>query len=57
MMIIYDENVDERVYEHLENLFEQKGVWGPLGYVLASWLVPKKLSRPSNDQVFAEENE
>ncbi len=52
-MIIYDESVDE----HLESLLVSRSVWGPLGYVLASSLVYKKVSRPSDDQRFFAQNE
>jgi hypothetical protein len=48
MMIIYDETIDE----HFEILICFRNVVGPLGHVLASSLVPKKLSRPSDDQLF-----
>ena len=45
MLIIYDEIVDE----HSENCYSVRSVWGPLGYVLESSLVLKKISRPFND--------
>ena len=45
MLIIYDEIVDE----HSENCYSFRSVWGPLGYVLESSLVLKKISRPFND--------
>ena len=48
MVIIYDENVDE----HFERWLCFRSIWGPFGYVLASSLVSKKLSRPSNDHFF-----
>ena len=51
-MIIYDENDDG----NLEIRVCFRNVWGPLGYVLASSLVYKKLSRPYDDQLFLDGN-
>ena len=51
-MIIYDERVDG----NFEILVSFRHVWGPLGYVLASSLVYKKLSRPSDDQLSSDRN-
>ncbi len=52
MMIVGDHHIWWKKWWTFRNLFSSRNVWGPLGYVLASWLVPKKLSRPSNDQLF-----
>ncbi len=57
MMIIYDEIGDGNVDEHFECWLCFRNVWGPLGYVLASSLLPKKISRPSTGKLFVRENE
>jgi hypothetical protein len=57
MMIIYVENIDEHFDEHFENWLCFRIVWGSSGYVLASLLVPQKLSRPSDDHSVFEKKE
>ena len=42
---------DDKVDRNFTILLSFRNVWGPSGYVLASWLVPKRLYRPSNDQL------